>query len=100
MRVAEWSCWSDSQQREAGLDYVEIGRVKREQKNRSKEGWTARSEVMINAKASMKALREDSLQNGQVINVNFCRCMEIIEDADTEWQDLGGADNSGLKGAE
>ena len=86
VRELEWSCWTDMQQKEAGLDYVEIGRVKKEQKARSKEAWYARSEVMVNAKASLKALREYSLIGGQVINVNFCRCTEIIEESEAEWQ--------------
>ena len=77
----------------AGEDYATMKRVARDQKNRARESWSARSEPTVNAKISLKALRDDRSEEVNV-QVNFAKCLKNIaedEEKDTEEETLGAS---------
>ena len=58
-RKEEWVTWGAAQRRVAGHDYPTIERVRTDQKKRAKEKWSLRSEPILNAKVSIRALQKE-----------------------------------------
>ncbi len=105
-RESEFASWSQEQRDEAGFDYPTLGRVKKEQKDRAREGWALRAESLVNAKASLKAERNNKMKPGEsVIHINFLQCKEIIindeekGEKDDDWEEVDwGGDGAGGDG--
>ena len=70
-REKEWQQWTDDEKKIAGEDYTSVEAVKKDQKNRARENWAARSDPIKGAKESLKALKETS--GWEVIQVNFAQ---------------------------
>ena len=82
-RKKEWERWTEEEKKVAGEEYPTLAAVRKDQKSRAKENWTARSEPIKCGKAALKALREGS---EEVVQVNFVKCMEkmTVEDLKAE----------------
>ena len=91
-REQEWSFWTGKDKEIAGEDWVTMTRVKKDHKNRSKQSWAARSEPIINAKLSVKALREEWSEEVNT-QVNFLKCIHTMDEEDAT-EDPGGSSSS------
>ena len=76
-RQKEWHNWDEVERQWAGGEkYVTLEHVRRDVKNKSKEGWCKQSECIISARISMKALRTAEAEGKDEVTVSFAVCME------------------------
>jgi hypothetical protein len=80
LRKEEWDSWSDEKRRAMGENYFVLENIRREQKNLAKASWATRTEPILNARTTIKALKRVAEQ--QVIRVNFAKVNDVV----TEWE--------------
>ena len=91
-RIKEWESFSEEEKGVAGEGYATLDAVRKDQKNRSREGWAARSEPIKGAKAALKALKESWSE--EVVQVNFMQCMQNMELEDKKDEEEKGDQES------
>ena len=76
-RIKEWESYTEEEKKIAGENYATLDAIRADQKNRSREGWSARSESIKGAKAALKSLKEH--RSEEEISVNFMQCTQNME---------------------
>ena len=91
-RQEEWESWSVEEKEAVGELYATLDQVRIDQKKVCKKSWAMRSDPIVNAKISLKALRDTRLQaksssssaDPPDIRVNFVQCMEEMRKEDVD----------------
>ena len=83
IRKTEWSKWNEDEKEVAGADYATMPKVKIDQKGRAKQNWKCKSEHIINARLSIKALRDDVAEQGEDVQPLVCH-MEFLQIVENE----------------
>ena len=88
IRTDELNHWfTEEQKRKAGEDYNTPLRVQKELKAKNKESWHARATHMINAKISLKVLK-DIHDKPERPAITYAQCMKVMEENYHEDNDL------------
>ena len=96
-REEEWEKWNPEQKELAGGEgYPTIEAVRKDQKNRRKEDWHARSEPIRRGKKALQALRDHRFDEISVVSVNYAKCLEIMAGQDDMEVDQGGQPSSSV----
>ena len=76
-RHEEGNKWGDQEKEIVGSDYPTMYKVRKDLKDNSKRSWSDRSDVIINAKAALVALKDKVLEE-QRPQVNYAACLDMM----------------------